>query len=303
MRKVIVTGGAGFIGHHLVKKLDNLGYQILVIDNLSTGFEKNIILSKNVFFKNLDIRSEAISSVLNDFKPEIVFHLAARASVPFSVANPILSNDINVNGTLNLLDKSFKSNVKRFIFSSSSSVYGGTNGDPSSETSKTNPQSPYALQKLVGEEYCKLFATYGLDTCSLRYFNVFGENQDPNSPYAAVIASFLKHKIENSIPTIYGDGNQRRDFCHVDNVVAANIAAATRIAKINGEVFNIGCGVNISINELASYFKFKKIKYDKERVGDIKNSLADISKAIALLGYIPNKKLEDGIKNILIKNT
>lgn len=298
-RKAIVTGGAGFIGHHLVKKLDILGYQTLIIDNLSTGFEKNIPLSKNVFFENLDIRSEVILSVLNYFKPNLVFHLAARPSVPFSVANPILSNDININGTLNLLESSLKNNVKRFIFSSSSSVYGGTDGSATSENYKPNPQSPYALQKLVGEEYCRLFVKYGLDTCSLRYFNVFGENQDPNSPYAAVIASFLKHKRENSIPNIYGDGNQKRDFCHVDNVVSANIAAATRIAPINGEVFNIGCGKNISINDIAKYFDFKKVNYLDERPGDIKNSLADISKAIALLGYFPSKNFDNEIKNLL----
>jgi len=297
-KKVIVTGGAGFIGHHLVSRLNNLGYQILILDNLSTGFEKNIPLSENIFFQNLDIRSD-LSSVFSNFKPEIVFHLAARPSVPFSVANPILSNDININGTLNLLDVSLKNNVKRFIFSSSSSVYGGTSGNPSSEIDSPNPQSPYALQKLVGEEYCKLFVKYGLDTCSLRYFNVFGKDQDPNSAYAAVIASFLNHKKENSIPTIYGDGEQKRDFCHVDNVVLANLAAATRTAPINGESFNIGCGTNISINNVAKYFDFKKINYIDERPGDVKVSLSDISKAQALLGYFPKVDFESGIKDLI----
>lgn len=297
-KKVIVTGGAGFIGHHLVSRLNNLGYQILILDNLSTGFEKNIPLSENIFFQNLDIRS-CLSSVFSDFKPEIVFHLAARPSVPFSVANPILSNDINIYGTLNLLDVSLKNNVKRFIFSSSSSVYGGTSGNPSSEIDSPNPQSPYALQKLVGEEYCKLFVKYGLDTCSLRYFNVFGKDQDPNSAYAAVIASFLKHKKENSIPIIYGDGEQKRDFCHVDNVVLANLAAATRTAPINGESFNIGCGTNISINNVAKYFDFKKINYLDERPGDVKVSLSDISKAQALLGYFPKVDFESGIKDLI----
>lgn len=297
-KKVIVTGGAGFIGHHLVSRLNNLGYQILILDNLSTGFEKNIPLSENIFFQNLDIRSD-LSSVFSNFKPEIVFHLAARPSVPFSVANPILSNDININGTLNLLDVSLKNNVKRFIFSSSSSVYGGTSGNPSSEIDSPNPQSPYALQKLVGEEYCRLFVKYGLDTCSLRYFNVFGKDQDPNSAYAAVIASFLNHKKENSIPTIYGDGEQKRDFCHVDNVVLANLAAATRTAPINGESFNIGCGTNISINNVAKYFDFKKINYIDERPGDVKVSLSDISKAQALLGYFPKVDFESGIKDLI----
>lgn len=298
MRKVIVTGGAGFIGHHLVKKLNNLNYKILIIDNLSTGFEKNIPLSENIFFENLDIRSD-LSSLFSDFKPEMVFHLAARASVPFSVVNPILTNDININGTLNLLEQSLRNKVKRFIFSSSSSVYGGTDGRPSHEYHTPNPQSPYALQKLVGEEYCKLFVKYGLDSCSLRYFNVFGKNQSSNSQYSAVIASFLRHKIENTIPIIYGDGEQKRDFCHVDNVVNANIAAATRTAAINGDIFNIACGTNISINEVAKFFNFKKINYTDVRAGDVRISLADISKAQALLGYVPSVNFENGIKELI----
>ena len=300
MKNVIVTGGAGFVGHHLVKKLNLLKYKILILDNLSTGFEKNIPLSDNIYFQNVDIR-ENLSYIFSDFKPEIVFHLAAAASVPFSVANPILTNDINVSGTLNLLNASLKNNVKRFIFSSSSSIYGKTDGNPSSESKSPNPQSPYALQKLVGEEYCKLFSIYGLDTCSLRYFNVFGKNQDPNSAYAAVIASFLNHKKNNTIPNIYGDGEQMRDFCHVDNVVSANIAAATRTAPICGEVFNIGCGENISINKVAEYFNFKKINYSDIRPGDVKVSLADISKAQALLGYYPKIKFDDGIKSLLLE--
>lgn len=298
MKNVVVTGGAGFIGHHLVKKLNSLGYKTLIIDNLSSGFEKNIPLSENIFFIEKDIRDN-LTSIFDDFRPELVFHLAARPSVPFSVKNPILTNDININGTLNLLDVSLKHDVKRFIFSSSSSIYGGNNGIPSLESDIPNPKSPYALQKLVGEQYCKLYSTYGLDTCSLRYFNVFGENQDPNSPYAAVIASFLKHKKENTIPTIYGDGSQERDFCHVDNVVHANIAAATRMAPIKGEVFNVGCGESISINDLAKFFNFKKINYENKRDGDVSKSLADISKGQALLGYYISKNFESGIKSLL----
>lgn len=297
-KKVIVTGGAGFIGHHLVRRLNSLSYKVLILDNLSSGYQKNIPLSDNIFFQNIDIR-EDLSGIFSDFKPSIVFHLAARPSVPFSVANPILTNDININGTLNLLDMSAKHGVNRFIFSSSSSVYGGNDGSPSQESAEPNPQSPYALQKLVGEQYCKLFLKYGLDTCSLRYFNVFGERQDPESPYAAVIASFLKHLKNNSTPTIYGDGKQTRDFCHVDNVVLANLAAATRSSPINGEVFNIGCGESISINDVASYFNFNKINYEKERPGDVKASLADISKAQALLGYYTVKDFKTGIKEII----
>jgi UDP-glucose 4-epimerase len=297
-KKVIVTGGAGFIGHHLVRKLNSLNYKVLILDNLSSGYQKNIPLSDNIYFQNIDIR-EDLSGIFSDFKPSIVFHLAARPSVPFSVANPILTNDVNINGTLNLLDMSVKHGVKRFIFSSSSSVYGGNDGDPSKESATPNPQSPYALQKLVGEQYCRLFLRYGLDTCSLRYFNVFGERQDPDSPYAAVIASFLKHKKNNSIPTIYGDGCQTRDFCHVDNVVSANLAAATRTAPINGDSFNIGCGESISINDVASYFNFKKINYEKERSGDVKASLADISKSQALLGYYITKDFKLGIKDLI----
>jgi len=298
MKKAIVTGGAGFIGHHLVKKLSSLGYQTLIIDNLSSGYEKNIPLSDNVFFHNIDIRND-LNNSFSDFKPDFVFHLAARPSVPLSVLNPMLSNDVNVTGTLNVLETSLRYNVKRLIFSSSSSIYGATDGVASRECDIPNPQSPYALQKLVGEEYCKLFVKYGLDTCSLRYFNVFGKNQDPNSQYAALIASFLQHKTLNTIPTIYGDGEQRRDFCHVSNVVYANIAAATRTAPINGEVFNIGCGENVSVNEIAKLFNFEKIKYIEERPGDVRVSLADISKAQALLGYNIDMDFKNGLNELI----
>lgn len=298
MKTVLVTGGAGFIGHHLVKRLNTLDYKVIIIDNLSTGHKHNILVDKNVIFYDEDIRSNLLP-IFKNLRPEIVFHLAARPSVPFSVSNPILSNDINVNGTLNLLDISLKSGVKRFVFSSSSSIYGGTDGTPSVEDSTPKPKSPYALQKLVGEEYCKLFSTYGLDTCSLRYFNVFGKNQDPNSPYAAVIASFIKHRKENTIPTIHGDGEQRRDFCHIDNVVSANLAAGFADNPLNGEVFNIGCGENISINEVAKYFNFKEINYSEERPGDVKLSLSDISKAKKILNYNPKIDFKSGIKDLL----
>jgi len=298
MNKAIVTGGAGFIGSHLVKKLHTLNYKIFILDNLSGGFEKNIPLSDNIFFEKIDIRSD-LSYIFNFFKPDYIFHLAAKGSIPFSIKNPILSNDININGTLNLLDLSAKFKIKRFIFSSSSSIYGGNNGDPSRETDLPNVLSPYSLQKLTCENYCKLYSNYGIDTCSLRYFNVFGKNQNSSSEYSAVISSFLRHKREGTTPSIYGDGCQRRDFCHVDNIVLANIAAATRSSPLKGEVFNIGSSKNISINEVASYFNFKNINYMEKRAGDVTSSLADISKAQALLGYNVITNFEDGIKSLL----
>lgn len=298
MNKAIVTGGAGFIGSHLVKKLHNLNYKIFILDDLSGGFEKNIPLSDNIFFEKIDIRSD-LSYIFNFFKPDYIFHLAAKGSIPFSIKNPILSNDININGTLNLLDLSVKFKIKRFIFSSSSSIYGGNSGKPSSELDHPIAFSPYALQKLTCEGYCKLYSNYGIDTCSLRYFNVFGKNQNSNSEYSAVIPSFLRHKKEGTTPTIYGDGNQKRDFCHVDNVVLANIAAAMRISPFKGEIFNIGSGNNISINEVANYFNFKNIIYKEKRDGDIQNSLADISRAQALLGYSIVTDFKNGIKDLL----
>lgn len=298
MNKAIVTGGAGFIGSYIVKKLCSLNYKVFILDDLSGGFEKNIPLSDNIFFERIDIRSD-LSYIFNFFKPDYVFHLAAKGSIPFSIKNPILSNDININGTLNLLDLSVKFKVKRFIFSSSSSIYGGNNGMPSREFDFPNAISPYALQKLTCEGYCKLYSNYGIDTCSLRYFNVFGKNQNSNSEYSAVIPSFLKHKKEGTPPVIYGDGNQKRDFCHVDNVVLANIAAAMRISPLKGEVFNIGSGKNISINEVANYFNFKNIIYKEKRHGDVQESLADISKAQALLGYNIVTDFENGIKDLI----
>ena len=299
MKNVIVTGGAGFIGHHLVNKLYSIGYNILVIDNLSSGLINNLNFNKNIYFKKIDIRDN-LEDLFFEFKPEIIFHLAAIPSVPFSIQNKVLTNDVNVSGTLNLLELSLKNNVKRFIFSSSSSVYGGTRSDgPSLESDIPNPMSPYALQKLIGEQYCKLYSSYGLDTCILRYFNVFGEVQRPDSSYAAVIPSFLNHKVNNTIPIIYGDGEQMRDFCHVSNIVEANICAAKRIAPIYGEVFNIGSGHNISINDVARFFNFKYIKYLPARDGDIKISLSDISKAKALLGFNILKNFNHAINDLI----
>lgn len=297
MKTALVTGGAGFIGSYLVDKLVSLGTKTIIIDNLSTGFKSNIN-SKSIFFE--ESITNDIKYIFKEYKPDTVFHLAAKPSVPYSTYYPTATDFINVNGTVNVLEASLAYDVKRFIFSSSSSVYGGSIEVPSVETMEPNPLSPYALQKLTGEKYCKLFTKYGLDTCSLRYFNVFGKRQNPDSQYSAVIAAFLKHKKNKTNPQIHGDGTQSRDFCHVDNVVHANICAAKRIQNFNGEVFNIGCGHSVSINELKSLFGFESAVYTKTREGDVKKSQADISKAMALLGYSIQTSFLDGIKEVLV---
>ncbi len=296
MRVAIVTGGAGFIGSHLVDKLIDSNIKTIVIDDLSSGNILNV--NKKAIFFEESITND-VKYIFKKYNPDTIFHLAAKPSVPYSTYYPTETDLINVNGTVNILEASLSCDVKRFIFSSSSSVYGGNSSIPSIESSEPNPLSPYALQKLTGEKYCKLFAKYGLDTCSLRYFNVFGKRQNPDSQYSAVIASFAKHKTNNTIPQIHGDGNQSRDFCHVDNVVHANICAAKRIQNFNGEVFNIGCGHSVSINELKNLFGFESAAYSEPRAGDVKKSQADISKAMALLGYSIQTSFLDGITEML----
>lgn len=296
MRTAIVTGGAGFIGSSIVDKLIELNIKTIVIDNLSSG-NLNLINKKAIFFEE-SINND-IGYIFKKYNPDTIFHLAAKPSVPYSMNHPTDTDLININGTVNMLEQSLAFSAKRFIFSSSSSIYGGAKESPSIESDEPNPLSPYALQKLTGEKYCRLFSTYGLDTCSLRYFNVFGQRQNPNSQYAAVIASFSKHKKEGTVPEIHGDGTQSRDFCHIDNVVHANICAAKRIQNFNGEVFNIACGQSISINELKDLFGFHSATYTKKRNGDVKKSQADISKAMALIGYSVVTPFYDGIKELL----
>jgi len=300
--RIVITGGAGFIGSNiaeeLLKEKDN---EIIIVDNLSTGKMVNIKKfnqSTNINFVKGSITDlDLLKVVFKDV--DYVFHQAAIPSVPRSVKDPIASNNANVNGTLNVLVAAKDCGVKKVIYASSSSVYGDTPELPKREDMTPNPLSPYAVTKLLGEYYCSVFNDiYGLKTVSLRYFNVYGPRQDPYSDYAAVIPKFINRVSENKPPVIYGDGEQTRDFTFVKDIVRANIIAAKSDA--NG-VYNIANGNRISINELANMIMaligndLTPI-HDDPREGDIKHSLADISKAKKNLGYEPAYSLEEGLR-------
>ncbi|MCJ7570577.1 MAG: SDR family oxidoreductase [Candidatus Thermoplasmatota archaeon] len=298
-KKVIVTGGAGFIGSNLAKKLatDN---KTIVIDNLSTGFIENI--QEDIDKKHIDFVKGSITDLdlLKDVfkKVDYVFHQAAIPSVPRSIKDPVLSNNANVNGTLNVLVAAHYNNVKKVVYASSSSVYGDTPTLPKKETMIPCPLSPYAVGKLAGEYYCNVFTgVYDLKTVALRYFNVYGPRQDPNGEYAAVIPKFIMNILDDKSPVIFGDGEQTRDFSFIDDVVQANILAAESSAC---GVFNIAGGKRITINALAdSIMKIigKKIdvEYMDSRTGDIKHSLADISKARDSFSFKPGFNIEKGL--------
>ncbi|MEK6933245.1 MAG: NAD-dependent epimerase/dehydratase family protein [Nanoarchaeota archaeon] len=288
--KVIVTGGAGFIGSHLVDSLIEKQYDVQVIDIIN---EKKDYLNSNAKYINADIRK------LNEIEPIIknakfVFHLAAMPRVQFSIEHPKETNEINVSGTLNILIAAKEGGVKRVIFSSSSSVYGDQNILPLKETMFPRPKSPYALHKYIGELYCKLWSEiYGLETVSLRYFNVYGPRLDPEGAYPLVIGKFLKQKSEGKSLTITGDGNQTRDFTHVKDVVNANLLAAESKNIGKGESINIGAGNNISINKVAELIG-GNIEYIPARL-EPKDTLADNSLALKLLEWKPEIPFSEGI--------
>jgi UDP-glucose 4-epimerase len=291
--KILITGGAGFIGSNLVDKLIDEGYKVFIIDNLLSGKKENI--NKKAIFYKIDICH--LNKILPLFKGiDYVFHLAANPRVIFSVENPIESHKVNVDGTLNVLYASYKNKVKRLIFASSSAVYGDIKKLPLKENMTPNPVSPYGLHKLIGEYYCKLFSNlYNLETVCLRYFNVYGPRMDPNGPYALVIGKFLKLRKENKPLTIYGDGKQTRDFIYVDDVIKANILAMKSKKVGRGEVINICSGKNYSINYIAKLIGGRKI-YLPARKGEMKHTLGDNSLAKKLLGWKPEISLEEGIK-------
>jgi nucleoside-diphosphate-sugar epimerase len=297
----LVTGGAGFIGSNIVATLVDQKQKVRVIDNISTGRMENInnLLDKIEFVQG-DLRY--LNSVMEAMEGvDYVIHQAALPSVPRSVETPLESNDNNTNGTLNILYAAKQAAVKRVVYAASSSAYGESATLPKVETMKTDPLSPYAVNKLVGEYYCSVFShVYGLETVVLRYFNVFGPNQDPTSYYSAVIPKFIKALLEGKSPTIFGDGEQSRDFCYIDNVVSANLLACTAPDAV-GEVINIACGDRITLNELyQSLCKILNVSipaaFDAPRPGDTKHSLADIEKAKKLLNYKVLVQVQEGIE-------
>lgn len=303
--KYLVTGGAGFIGSNIVKNLLENGETVRVLDNLSTGKIKNLkpYLDKMEFiegdFTDLETARSAVKGI------DYVLHQGAIPSVPRSIDDPIKTNNANVLGTLNMLIASRDEKVKRFVYASSSSAYGDSPIMPKIESMNVAPKSPYAIQKLTAEQYCQIFyKIYGLETVCLRYFNVFGPNQDPESVYSAVIPLFIKKIIKGESPIIYGDGNTSRDFTYVDNNVDANLKACSAPKECAGEVINIASGTEISLNKLVE--KINKILgtniqpiYKEERKGDIKHSLGDISKAEKLLKYEPIVSFENGLEKTI----
>jgi len=293
-RKILVTGGAGFIGSHLVDALIERGHRVVVIDNLSTGKRENV--NKKAKFYKIDICSPKIGEIFKKEKPEIVFHLAALPRVPLSVKEPVLTSRVNILGTINIFKASVDSKVKRVIFASSSSVYGDQKNLPLREDMVPNPISPYGLQKYVCEQFAKLFSNlYKIPIVSLRYFNVYGPRIDFNSEYSLVIGKFLKLKAQGKPLTIYGDGNQTRGFCYVDDVVEATILAMESKKIRGGEVINIGSEKSHSINYLAKLIG-GKVKYLSPRPGDVLHTRADISLAKKLLNWSPKVSLEEGLE-------
>jgi nucleoside-diphosphate-sugar epimerase len=302
--KVLVTGGAGFIGSHIVDRLMAEGHDVGVLDNFATGDMRNLAkhLSQRIAIHDVDIRDyDAIRKVVQEYRS--VIHQAALNNVTRSVDDPGLVNDVNVTGTLNLLRASVEHDIERFVYASSSTVYGETETLPKRESMGTVPSSPYGASKLAAENYCRVFAkVHGLKTVSLRYFNVYGPRQKGGfGYYTGVIPSFIRWASEGRAPTIYGDGSQTRDFTFVQDVVDANVLSLTSPRIIGGEVYNIAGGRTISINELAlmvtSLLNRPDLQpvYVEARKGDIKASYADISKATDGLGYRPKFSLTRGL--------
>ena len=291
--KCLVTGGAGFIGSNLVDKLIDDGHKVAVIDNLSTGKEENI--NPKASFSQIDLGNKECVPYLNILMKDVdvVFHMACLARVQPSIENPLLYHDKNVNGLVNVLEACRESEVSRLVFSSSSSVYGDVKEEdlPTSEDSKLTPMSPYAIHKLIGEQYCKLYSElYGIDTISLRYFNVYGKRQPTEGAYCLVMGVFAQQRLEGKPMTIRGDGEQRRDFTYVGDVVEANIKCMNHPLDFNGDVYNIGNGDNRSVNQIAELIGGDRITVDP--VIEPRETLADNSKVSKYLNWKPTGNLE-----------
>jgi nucleoside-diphosphate-sugar epimerase len=300
MPSYLVTGGAGFIGSHLAEELLRRGERVRIVDSFITGKRENLVhLPKAEFIEgdlaDVSVAKKAVAGM------DYVLHQAAIPSVPRSVEDPITSNRANIDSTLNVLVAARDAKVKRIVYAGSSSAYGNTPTLPKQEDMPNNPLSPYALQKLVGEQYLQMFTQlYGLETVTTRYFNVFGPRQDPSSPYSGVISVFSRALLENRSPTIYGDGEQTRDFTYIANVVDGVLRACTA-QNVSGSVINVATGARISLNQLFRTLRdligsSAKVNYGPVRSGDVKDSQADISRARKLLGYEPLVSFEEGLR-------
>lgn len=303
MANYLITGGAGFIGSHLVRALLERGDQVRVLDNFETGLRENLEpVRDRIDLREADLAdADAVRSACEGM--DYVLHEGALPSVPRSVKEPRPSHATNINGTFNVLEGARLAGVKRVVYAASSSAYGNQPGFPRVETMAPQPLSPYAVQKLTGELYMQAYwRVYGLETVCLRYFNIFGARQVPDSPYSGVMARFILMMMRGERPTIFGDGEQGRDFTHVDNVVSANLLALEAPATLAaGRVFNIACGQRHTLNEtyalLATLLDFAHPPiYGPEREGDVRDSLADISAAADALGYVPRIGFEEGLR-------
>jgi len=304
----LVTGAAGFIGSNLCEAILDMGYKVVGLDNLSTGKKENLSdFSDNPLFSFIegDIRDlDTCMKVCEGI--DYVLHQAAWGSVPRSLEHPLLYEEINIKGTLNMLEAARQNKVKRFVYASSSSVYGDEPTLPKKEGREGNLLSPYAVTKRVNEEYAKQYSMhYGLETVGLRYFNVFGKRQDPNGPYAAVIPKFIYKLLNDEQPVIYGDGEQSRDFTYVENAVEANLKACYTPNQVSGKTYNIAYGDRITLNQVYKLLnqqmkKFISPRYDSERLGDIKHSNANIKKSIEDLNYNPSWNFNKGLSYSVI---
>lgn len=305
MKRFVVTGGAGFIGSALVRRLLAEGAgRVLVIDNLLTGFERNLAeVAADIDFQQLDIRDyDAIAPLIA--AADTVFHLAAIPSVPRSISEPVLSHEVNIDGTFQVFRACAEGRVRRVVYAASSSAYGDTPTLPKTESMRPTPLSPYAAQKLMGEYYAGVFTScFGLETVALRFFNVYGPRQDPSSPYSGVISIFLRCLLERRPPTIFGDGEQSRDFTFVDDVVELVLKSA-RADGVAGQVYNAGNGGRYTLNEVWRVLQgIEGVKleprYAPPRAGDVRHSQADTTAAVRDLGHRPRISLEEGLRRTL----
>jgi len=298
--RYLVTGGAGFIGSNIVDELVRRGHEVIVLDDLSTGAERNLagVRAKLEFRAGSIVDLAAVQSACRGV--DYVLHLAARTSVPKSVVDPIETNRVNIDGTLNVLVAARDAKVRRVVYAASSSAYGEPPTQPKSETMPAEPISPYGVTKYVGELYAQVFGrVYGLENASVRYFNVFGPRQDPTSQYSGVLSRFMLAAIREEPLTIYGDGEQSRDFTYVENVVDETLRACNA-SGASGKVFNGGTGARITLNQVVKLLekivgKKLQVKYDPPRAGDIRDSQADIALAKKVLGYAPRVMFEEGL--------